>query len=114
MAKNDDNTIERAYGETIPVGEPAEKQPAEGSLKNADQTSNPVHNDAEPNDPPVRTNRPDTPVLTTLAVGAGAHEAVSDPEIDVDGRFVPKEAQVEDARSAEAAARTKAATKSSS
>lgn len=50
------------------------EQPSEGSLKEADKTSNPVHNDAGLNDPPLRTNRPDVPLVTTLAVGAGAPE----------------------------------------
>lgn len=71
-------------------GEPA--QPSEGSLKNADKTSNPVNNDAEVHDPPVRTNRPDVPILTTLAVGAGAHEPTDDPDIDVHGRYNPRAA----------------------
>jgi hypothetical protein len=44
------------------------------AVKNADQTSNPVPNDAEANDPPVRTNRPDVPIAASLAAGAGAHE----------------------------------------
>lgn len=43
--------------------------------KEADKTSNPIPNDAEPNDPPVRTNRPDVPIATSLAAGAGQHEA---------------------------------------
>ena len=49
-------------------------QPSEGSLREADKTSNPVDNDAQLNDPPLRTNRPDVPLVTTLAVGAGASE----------------------------------------
>lgn len=64
----------------------------------ADKTSAPVHNDADANQPPVRTNRPDVPIARTLAAGAGAHEGRSlDHEVDgvpvdadgldADGRF---------------------------
>lgn len=41
----------------------------------ADTTSNPIPNDAQANQPPVRTNRPDVPIAQTLASGAGEHEA---------------------------------------
>lgn len=92
MAEKKDATIKRADGAggtvEIPAAKPVEDQPAEGSLKNADQTSNPVPNDAEPHDPPVRTNRPDGEMIASLGVGAGAHEPTSDPDIDVEGRFV--------------------------
>jgi hypothetical protein len=65
----------------------------------ADETSNPIPNDAEANQPPVRTNRPDVPIAQVLAAGAGAHEgreldhevdgvAVDSDGIDADGRFV--------------------------
>lgn len=60
---------------TKPAPAPADKpleQPAD--LRESDQTSNAGPGDAEAHDPPVRTDRPDTPVLTSLAVGAGAHE----------------------------------------
>jgi len=40
----------------------------------ADTTSNPIPNDAQANQPPVRTNRPDVPIAQVLAAGAGAHE----------------------------------------
>ncbi|HVL52829.1 MAG TPA: hypothetical protein VM344_01055 [Vitreimonas sp.] len=65
------------------------KQPTEGKLKDADSTSAPVPNDAELNDPPVRTSQPDVPIVQTLEVGAGAHEPVDDPNIDPDGRYNP-------------------------
>ena len=57
----------------------------------ADKTSNPIPNDAEANQPPVRTNRPDVPIARTLAAGAGAHEGreldheVDGVEVDKDG-----------------------------
>lgn len=69
----------------------------------ADKTSEPVDNDAEANQPPVRTNRPDVAISQTLGAGAGAHEgreldktvtvdgvdvAVDKDGIDRDGRFV--------------------------
>jgi len=49
-------------------------QPAAKQLRDADQTGNAGPGDAELNDPPVRTDRPDVPVLVSLAVGAGQHE----------------------------------------
>ena len=50
----------------------------------ADTTSAPVPNDAEANQPPVRTNRPDVPIAQVLAAGAGAHEGRElDHEVDV-------------------------------
>ncbi len=63
------------------------KQPTEASLKNADSTSNPVPNDADVHDPPVRSVSPQEPMIQTLAVGAGAHEPVTDPHIGADGRW---------------------------
>lgn len=79
----------------------------------ADKTSDPGPGDAKPNQPPVRTNRPDVPIADSLAAGAGAHEgreldqvvevaeptgegsktvtrevAVDADGIDADGRFV--------------------------
>lgn len=84
-------TVDVSSGPVVEYdGEP--KQPSTSGMKNADSTSNPVPNDAESNDPPVRTNRPDVPILTTLAVGAGAHEPESDPDFDVLGRYAPQAA----------------------
>lgn len=69
--------------------------------KEADKTSSPVPNDAEANDPPVRTNRPDVPIAQVLTSGAGEHEGrelterkgfdgepveVDDDGLDRDGR----------------------------
>jgi len=51
------------------LGQPDEKQ-----LRDADRTGQAGPGDAELNDPPVRTDRPDVPVLVSLAVGAGRHE----------------------------------------
>lgn len=54
--------------------------------KQADKTSSPVPNDAKPEDPPVRTTRPDVPIAVSLASGAGKHEP-PDPELyHPDGR----------------------------
>ena len=64
----------------------------------ADETSNPGIETAKPNDPPVRTNRPDVAIAQVLAAGAGAHEgrelskeidgvAVDADGIDADGRY---------------------------
>ena len=75
---------------TVPVGTVTTETPS-----NADKTSNPVHNDAKSNEPPVRTNRPDVAIAGTLAAGAGAHEPRelktvklddgSEVEVDADG-----------------------------
>jgi hypothetical protein len=66
-------------------------------VRNADSTSNPVPNDAESNDPPLRTNRPDVAIAGSLASGAGQHEAreldddgVDKDGLDRDGRYVGK------------------------
>jgi len=53
----------------------------------ADEKSEPNASDAKPNDPPVRTNRPDVPIAQVLASGAGEHKPVDDPNIGADGRF---------------------------
>lgn len=68
--------------------EKAPEQPKAGSLKVADQEPGPYNADAELNDPPVRTNDPNVPVLETLAVGAGAHTPLDDDNFDTEGRYV--------------------------
>ena len=74
---NDKSKIEETVAE-VAVGSTTTATPAK-----ADTTSNPIPNDAKPNDPPVRTNRPDVPIAQTLAAGAGAHEARElDHEVD--------------------------------
>lgn len=65
------------------------KHPSAGSLKESDKTNLPTSDDAEPNDPPVRTNRPDVPIIQRLATGAGQHKPLNDPEMDPDGRLRP-------------------------
>jgi hypothetical protein len=51
-----------------------------GDLKReADKSSSPVPNDAQLEDPPVRTARPDVPIAVSSAVGAGQH-VPPDPE----------------------------------
>jgi hypothetical protein len=54
--------------------------------KKADQTSSPVPNDAELEDPPVRTTRPDVPIAVSLATGAGQHEPPDPKKYHPDGR----------------------------
>lgn len=92
MAESKSNKIEEvsaAGGVTVTTETPAE----------ADKTSNPIPNDAEANQPPVRTNRPDVPIAQVLGAGAGAHEGreldhevegvpVDADGIDADGRYV--------------------------
>lgn len=68
----------------------AEKKPtprvAETAPKEADKTSYPVPNDAEIEDPPVRTGKPDTEISEVLGVGAGAHNPPDPKEFGPDGR----------------------------
>jgi hypothetical protein len=71
------------------------EQPSTSELKEADKVAGPYTGDAEANDPPVRTNRPDVPVLESLKVGAGAHLPNTDPEIDAAGRFVGEQPEEE-------------------
>lgn len=56
------------------------------SLKNADAVSGPGISDAELEDAPVRTGRPDVPVAVTLATGAGAHTPPDPDKVGPDGR----------------------------
>lgn len=61
----------------------------------ADKSSTPGPHDAQANQPPVRTNRPDVKVAQSLVAGAGAHEGRElesrkgffgdDVEVDADG-----------------------------
>lgn len=55
--------------------------------READRTSSPVPNDAEPEDPPVRTTRPDVPIAVSLASGAGKHEPPDPEKYDEMGRW---------------------------
>lgn len=59
-------------------------QPDVDDLKNDDVVPA-VTGDADSDDPPVRTTKADTPVLTSLAVGAGQHVPPGD-EYDEEGR----------------------------
>ena len=62
------------------------KQPT--SLKEADKVSGPYVGDAESNDAPVRSNRPEK-TIQRLAVGAGQHVPTDDKDIGPDGRLRP-------------------------
>lgn len=75
---------ERLPGE----GKPPADQPAESSLKEADKVPGPFTGDADLHDPPVRSNRPESELVETLAVGAGRHEPPDDDEFDADGRYI--------------------------
>lgn len=63
------------------------RHPAVGDLKEDDKVPGKVEGDAEANDPPVRTNRPDVPIIQRLGVGAGEHTPPTDPHIDEQGRW---------------------------
>lgn len=68
--------------------------------KQADKTSYPVPNDAEIDDPPLRTNRPDVPIIGSLATGAGAHEPPDPDLVHPDGRPVYDEEKASEGKSA--------------
>jgi hypothetical protein len=76
-----------------PAAPEAAEQPKEGNLKRADAETGPFVNDAEHEDAPLRTARPDVPIVQTLKSGAGAHQFVSDERFDVDGRYVGDQAE---------------------
>lgn len=81
-----------ARGQEIIVDEgtqPDERadHPSEGSLKHDDEFSGSTHGDAEVNDPPLRTGRPDQPVVQRLGVGAGQHTPLDDEGFGPDGRY---------------------------
>lgn len=83
--------IKRA--DTTPINDDAPtaetpEQPSESSIKEADKEPGPYIGDAEADDAPVRTNRPDVPILQHLAVGAGAHTPNDSDEHDAMGRYI--------------------------
>lgn len=82
---------EADVAQATPVAPPAEQLGDQGvvapkSLKNADAVSGPGISDAELEDAPVRTGRPDVPVAVTLATGAGAHTPPDPDKVGPDGR----------------------------
>lgn len=71
-----------------PVDLQAESPKDAGALKQADQFSENNAHDQELHDPPVRTNRPDQPIIQRLGVGAGQHEPPpADAGVDEYGRY---------------------------
>jgi hypothetical protein len=95
LSKEDQDGAAASPGESAPENMP--KQPKEGDLKEADLISGPNIEDAESNDAPVRTNRPDVPIIQTLKVGAGAHKPNTDEDFDSDGRFAPDQPETPEA-----------------
>lgn len=59
--------------------------------KQADQTSDPILHDAEVEDPPLRSARPDSLLIERLASGAGQHVPTHPDEFHPDGRPVLEE-----------------------
>lgn len=99
-------TTKDALGATIIVDDQPNdtKHPSVGSLKEADKVSENTAHDADLNDSPVRTNRPDVPVIQRLGVGAGQHEPLpADAPFDEFGRFngQPETAKVDEAENKE-------------
>lgn len=80
--------VKNKVGERVVVdgGPNPADYPSEGQLKHDDKVPA-VHHDAGVNDPPLRTNRPDVPVIQRLAHGAGEHRPLVDDDFDDDGRF---------------------------
>ena len=79
MAQNkaDKARAEFPPDEAYPVTEDAPKQ---------DDQVGAVIGDADHEDPPVRTARPDTPIAASLAAGAGEHKPPDPEQFDRDGR----------------------------
>ncbi len=88
MAKATEQDQQQDQGAGPVEHPPVEDQPKDGELKVADQAAETPNLDAEANDPPVRTNRPDVPILQSLATGAGQHRPPAEDEIGPDGRPV--------------------------
>ena len=65
--------------DTIHVTDPGRVVLTSEPKKSADKTSYPG-GDADPEDPPVRTTRPDVPIVQSLATGAGQH-VPPDPKV---------------------------------
>jgi hypothetical protein len=57
--------------------------------KAADQTPGAGIADAKANDAPIRTDRPDVPIVQSLGTGAGQHTPPDDPHVNTEGRYVP-------------------------
>jgi hypothetical protein len=81
-----------ALGQDIIVddGTPKDQQadhPDVGDLKHDDRYAGSSHGDAEVNDPPVRTGRPDQKIVQRLGVGAGQHNPTREPGFGPDGRY---------------------------
>ena len=58
----------------------------EATPADADKSSLPNAMDAEGEQPPVRTQHPDTPIAQTLAAGAGEHTPPDPEKFDPEGR----------------------------
>lgn len=71
-------SLARAADEKLhPSGEPK---------READKSSYPVPNDAQLDDPPLRSSRPDIGIVQSLATGAGAHNPPDPEKYDAQGR----------------------------
>jgi hypothetical protein len=71
------------------VNKDTRETPAADALKPEDREANSLTGDVH--EPPVRTHRPDVPILQRLATGAGQHHPVAHERDDVDtasGRFI--------------------------
>ena len=66
-----------------PAGEPADEASKEPGGPPA----------TEPDRPPYATNRPDHPIITSLATGSGAHTPPDPATVDADGSVRPLKAE---------------------
>jgi hypothetical protein len=80
-------TSKKGIKEGEVTGVPVVQSTTEETPAEADKTSAPTALDAKPEDPPVRTVRPDTPIAQTLAAGAGAHDPADPDMFQPDGRL---------------------------
>ena len=68
------------------VGDDGVVAPKKSELKNADRISGPDVSDADIEDAPLRTGRPDVPIAVSLASGAGEHLPPDHTKFGPDGR----------------------------
>jgi hypothetical protein len=95
MAENTKKNSQIDEGDTVRIEGPTTTTvtPAE-----ADKTSASNALDAKPNDPPVRTNRPDVPIAGSLAAGAGQHHPRIIDQTNAEGVEVDKDGFDRDGR----------------
>ena len=90
MATNKDTEKVEQTVDGLAGSEPVDPQPTE--LEHCDQVADGTT--GGPDDAPVRTSRPDVPIIGSLAIGAGQHKPTahsSDVHDPASGRYTPDE-----------------------